>query len=138
MKKFFSIAVLFLVFLVMLSTCGCKANLDKTKIATLLASYIIDIASGQEFDLGRIDAFAAEWAVQFVIDNKDAIPDKFEKEVIDFATAVIPLVFEEYGVKTQLGKITILGPQAGGEEFEDSVTNFILKNFNEFHDSYKE
>lgn len=137
MKKFFSIFALLLVSLMMLSTCSCKAELDKTKVANLLTHYIIDIATGQEFDPSYIDTFASEWAVQFVIDNRDEIPDRFEEEVVDFATKIIPLLFKEYGAETQLGKITILGSQAEDEEFEDNMSDYILDNFNEFHDDYK-
>ncbi len=126
-----------LVALLLIGAASCKAELDKTKVAALLASYVLDIATGQELDLSRIDDFAAEWAVDFVNDNADEIPARYREETVAFARAVIPKLIADYGIATRVGTVTILGPQAEGDDFEEHLSQYLLDEFEKFHKEYK-
>jgi len=128
--------VIVLALVMTLTACSCKAELDKTKIAALLASYVLDIAIGKELDTARIQDFAAEWAVDFVKLNANEIPARYRAETLAFATAVIPKLISEWGAKLEDGKVVILGPQGEGDDIDAEVVEFLLAEFEAFHEDY--
>jgi len=118
---------------------SCKAQLDKVKVAGLLAGYVIDYATGNEIDLSAASEVAEDLALGFVDAYADEIPARYRAETVAFVKSVIPKLIADWGARIGDGKVVMLGPQ--GEDssgYEESLAAYLLSEFEAFHDEYRE
>jgi len=123
--------------LLLATTAGCKAQLDKAKIAGLLAGFVIDYATEHEIDLSAVSDIAEELALGFVEGYADEIPARYRAETLAFARAVIPKLIRDWGAQMGDGKVLVLGPQAEDSGYEHSIAVYLLNEFEDFHKDYR-
>lgn len=122
--------ILFVVAALLFATAGCKAQLDKVKIANLLTGFVLDYASGNEIDIDAVHDIAGMLAISFVEAYADEIPAKYREETVAFAKVVIPMVIEEFDLG--LGR-----EKRGGEaDIEEVMAEYVLAKFELFHENY--
>lgn len=91
-----------LVALLLLAACvgGCKAKLDKAKIAGLAFDFVmanvVSLLDRGEFNPEGVGQLANDLAVEFVVVYSDEVPEKYRMEVKGFLLSIIPQLLSDY------------------------------------------
>lgn len=86
--------------LVLLAAGGCRAKLDKTKVAGLAYDFVmaqvVSLLDRGEFDKSRIPGLAVALSIEFVDTYSEEFPARYRDEVRSFLTSIIPKLIEDY------------------------------------------
>jgi len=115
---------------------SCKLQIDKVKIAGLLAGFVLDYAAGNEIDLSDLDEMAIEISIEFMDAYADEIPARYRAETLAFAKFIIPNLIRDYGLGTR--RMTTAADGIAIEPvLQAEIAATLLEEFNEFHDDYR-